>query len=81
MPAQRVAAFLERLTVFPCVAGTPGLFHQAFRLSQRYQVHPYDAAILAAAAELDATTVYSEDLNHGQSYDGVRVVNPFKRSA
>jgi predicted nucleic acid-binding protein len=81
VPAKRVAAFLERLTVFPCVAGTPALFHQAFLLSQRYQVHPYDAAILAAAAELGATTVYSEDLNHGQSYGGVKVINPFKQLA
>ena len=32
---------------------------------------------LAAAVELGCTTLYSEDLNHGQSYDGVRVVNPF----
>lgn len=26
---------------------------------------------------LGAGVLYSEDLNHGQDYDGVRVVNPF----
>jgi predicted nucleic acid-binding protein len=26
---------------------------------------------------MGCTTVYSEDLNHGQDYGGVRVVNPF----
>ena len=37
----------------------------------------YDAAILAAAQELGAHTVYSEDMSHGQKYDGVKVINPF----
>lgn len=32
---------------------------------------------LAAARELSAATVFSEDLNHGQIYDGVTVLNPF----
>jgi predicted nucleic acid-binding protein len=37
-----------------------------------------NAAILAAAHELGAHTVYSEDLSHGQDYDGVKVINPFR---
>jgi predicted nucleic acid-binding protein len=37
----------------------------------------WDATIIAAAVELGCSTLYSEDLNHGQSYDGVKVVNPF----
>ena len=40
-----------------------------------------DAVILAAAKRLGCHTVYSEDLNHGQDYDGVRVVNPFLAAA
>ncbi len=38
----------------------------------------WDATILAAAVELGCTTIYSEDMNDGQDYGGVRVVNPFK---
>jgi predicted nucleic acid-binding protein len=49
----------------------------AARLSVRFRIHYYDAAILAAAKELGAHTVYSEDMSHGQDYDGVKVVNPF----
>ena len=75
---EKVAAFLERILVFPCVPGTPDLYRQAVRLAQRYGIHPYDGAILAAARELGAPTVYSEDLSHGQTYDGVKVVNPFR---
>jgi predicted nucleic acid-binding protein len=76
----KVAAFLEQILAFPCVQGTPGLYRQAFRLAERYEVHPYDAAILAAAQELGAGRVYSEDMSHGQNYDGVKVINPFRSS-
>lgn len=31
----------------------------------------------AAAKQMGCQTLYSEDLNHGQVYDGVTVVNPF----
>ena len=36
-----------------------------------------DGTIVAAAQEAGCRTVFSEDLNAGQDYDGVRVVNPF----
>jgi predicted nucleic acid-binding protein len=52
-------------------------FANARRLCVRYQLRYWDAAIIAAAQELGAQTLYSEDLSHAQSYDGVRVVNPF----
>jgi predicted nucleic acid-binding protein len=69
--------FLQPFLEFPFVTGTAGLFQEAARLSVRFQLHYYDAAILAAAKELGAHTVYSEDMNPGQDYDGVKVVNPF----
>ncbi|NJO55493.1 MAG: PIN domain-containing protein [Rhodospirillales bacterium] len=50
----------------------------AIGLSQRYQVSYWDGAIIAAADRLGATTLYSEDLNHGQTYGRVRVVDPFR---
>lgn len=74
----KVTAFLERILAFPCVAGTDGLYRQAVRLAARYRIHPYDAAILAAARELGAQHVLSEDFNHGQTYDGVQVLDPFR---
>jgi len=47
------------------------------QIRRKFQVSHWDATIIAAALELGCTTLYSEDLNHGQSYNGVRVVNPF----
>jgi predicted nucleic acid-binding protein len=80
VPEEKVAVFLDRVLAFPCVPGAADLYRQAFRLSRRYEIHPYDAAILAAAQELGAHTLYSEDLSDGQEYDGVKVVNPFLAS-
>jgi predicted nucleic acid-binding protein len=42
--------------------------HQgALELAARYKLSIYDANILAAAAEMGCATVYSEDMQHGQS--------------
>lgn len=50
----------------------------ALEIRTRFQVGYYDALILAAARIAGCRTVYSEDLNANQDYDGVQVVNPFE---
>ena len=57
---------------------THELVVSAVMLRRRFQLSQWDATIIAAAAELGCHTVYSEDMNDGQDYGGVRVVNPFK---
>ena len=69
-----VEALLQR----PVVAMDIELFADARRLCRRYRITYWDAAIVAATGRLKAPVLYSEDLNDGQDYDGVRVVNPFK---
>jgi predicted nucleic acid-binding protein len=56
---------------------TRELVVEANALRRRYQISQWDATILAAARALGCHTLYSEDFNHGQDYEGVRVVNPF----
>lgn len=41
----------------------------------------YDSLIIAAAAQAGCTTVYSEDMQHGQRVAGLRIVNPFLHTA
>ena len=50
----------------------------AIDLHERSGVSFWDAMILTSARTLGCRTLYSEDLNAGQSYDGVRVVNPIE---
>jgi predicted nucleic acid-binding protein len=49
----------------------------AIDVTGRWQVSFWDAMILTAAERAGARVVWSEDLSHGQSYDGVAVKNPF----
>lgn len=71
-------AFVEHIAASrPVQAVDRELVLSALSLRNRYNLSHWDAAILCAAARLGAHTVISEDLSHGQSYDGVTVLNPF----
>ena len=48
-------------------------------LKQKYQTSFWDGLILAAAIRSSAKELWSEDFNHGQMYEGVKVINPFER--
>jgi len=61
----------------PLAVTDPDLLLQALALKQRFQLSYWDSAIVAAAQRLGARVLCTEDLSHGQDYDGVRVVNPF----
>jgi predicted nucleic acid-binding protein len=52
----------------------------AIGIHQRTGISFWDAMIVRSAAEIGCTVLYSEDLNAGQEYSGVRVENPFQPS-
>lgn len=70
--------WVNTLSLKPCVHVDINVVKDGIALSKKYKTSYWDGAILAAATKLGATTLYSEDLNHGQSYGSVRVINPFK---
>jgi predicted nucleic acid-binding protein len=49
----------------------------ALRISERYGYSVYDGMIVASAIESGCTILYTEDLQHGQVVEGVRIENPF----
>ena len=53
------------------------LFQRGLWLQSRWQISLWDAMILAAAESSGARELLSEDLNHGQKYGLVSVINPF----
>ncbi len=81
LPEANIDAVLELASQVPVQAVGYELVISAVILRRRYQLSQWDATIIAAAAELGCATVYSEDMNDGQDYGGVRVVNPFRRAA
>ena len=68
---------LQSLVRIPVCPITRELVMEAVELRQRCKISYWDAAIIAAAKQMGCTAVYSEDLNPGQNYDGVAVINPF----
>lgn len=48
----------------------------ALEIEERYKISFWDALIVQAAQTSAAAVLYSEDLNDGQVYGSVRVVNP-----
>jgi predicted nucleic acid-binding protein len=73
--------WIELIRVRPCLPVDENVVVTGAMLAERYQIRYWDGAILAAAHELGAGTVFSEDLNDGQRYGDVTVINPFKPQA
>lgn len=77
LTAKVAASLVEGWLSLPTLDVTPALFRAAVDVQQRHQLSYWDAAIVAAAKQMGCRSVYSEDLNAGQNYDGVTVINPF----
>ena len=73
-----IDATLQMASLVRVQSVTRELVLSAVTLRRRYKLSQWDATILAAAMELGGGVVYSEDMNDGQDYGGVRVINPFK---
>jgi len=72
--------YIETWLNFPTASLSSLTVRSALRLANRFRISYWDAAIIAAARELRCHIVYSEDLSHGQDYDGIVIVNPFLQS-
>lgn len=48
------------------------------RIQKQYGISFWDAMIITSAYKMDCKIVWTEDLNHGQLYEGIQAVNPFK---
>ncbi len=55
------------------------LIEQAIDISVILQLSFWDSLIIAAAEKANCEFVFSEDLNSGQTYRGVIVINPFEK--
>ena len=53
------------------------IMRAALRTKKRFRISYWDAAIVEAAKAAGCSRIYSEDLNDGQDFVGIRVENPF----
>lgn len=77
LAVETAAQAVSDLAVFPLVPIDPALILSAIRRSHLARLSFWDALIIEAALAGKATHLYSEDLQHHQQFDGLRVVNPF----
>jgi predicted nucleic acid-binding protein len=61
------------------VAVLPRTVISAITVMERYRFSFYDSLIIATALEASCTTLYSEDMQHGQLIENkLLIINPFK---
>lgn len=70
--------FIELVLWPKCrVMPSQALYVNAVEIHGQTQYRFYDALILASALESGAPQLYSEDLQDGRKFGGLRIVNPF----
>jgi predicted nucleic acid-binding protein len=78
LPLEEARKWLMDFCASEVVAVDQSIVGEAVDLAIRYKIVFWDGAIIAAANRAGATTLFTEDLNNGQKYGSVQVINPFK---
>jgi predicted nucleic acid-binding protein len=74
---ESAAQIITDLSVWSVHRPTVADLLYAIRLQSRFQLSFWDAMIVASALQLGCHILWSEDLNPGQFYDQLRVINLF----
>lgn len=77
LSVEEAEAIIERTAVLPVVELDWSLVRRAIESHKEYGISYWDSLIVAAAERAGCTRIISEDLNSGQSYHGITVVDPF----
>ena len=77
LSVEEAEAIIERTAVLPVVELNWTLVRRAIQTHKEYGISYWDSLIVAAAEKAGCTQIISEDLNSGQSYHGITVVDPF----
>lgn len=78
LSAAEIRSLIEDYLSWEVVVNTPQSILAALEIEQRHKLSYWDALIVQAAESCGAAILYSEDLNAGQRYGAVAVVNPLR---
>ncbi|MFN2384331.1 MAG: PIN domain-containing protein [Gemmatimonadota bacterium] len=78
VPSEEAETAVRALMALPIVQVDPEMILGAVARSRSARLSLWDALILEAALAGGATLLYSEDFQHGQAIDGLRIENPFE---
>lgn len=68
---------VRELVVWQPIAADLAMLNRAWALQDRFPLSWWDALIIAAAQTCECKVLLTEDLQDGQEFGAVRVVNPF----
>jgi len=78
LTSAKAKEIVDEYLTWTLVENTAKLLRGAIELQQRAQLSFWDAMVVQAALEAGADKLYSEDLNDGQRFGSLVIVNPFK---
>ena len=76
--SDRQSLLTDVLTPLWHVHPSVGLFARSISIQERYRFGFYDSLVVAAALEAGCKRLLTEDLQHGQRIEGLRIENPFR---
>jgi predicted nucleic acid-binding protein len=76
---EQLVAILDALAPIKTISPNPETVLRAVAFRHTCGLHFYDAMIIAAAEQAGSKRIWSEDLNPGQEYLGIKVENPFTK--
>ena len=80
MSAARAAEVVEEYLTWTMVENTKPLLRAALALQEKARLSFWDALVVQAALDSGCENLFTEDLNAGQRFGALTVVNPFKKS-
>ncbi len=80
LPTEEAQEAVYAISALEVVALDLTLVRRAISTHRRYGISYWDALIVSAAESAGCTRILSEDLNSGQAYHGIVVINPFEPS-
>lgn len=80
LAAAKARGIVEEYLTWTVIDNTGRLVLDSIDLQRRAQLSFWDAMIVQAAIQAGCDRLYSEDMNGGQRFGSVTVVNPFKQS-
>lgn len=79
MPREAARSDVRSLLAWNPLPVEATVVEEAWMIEERYKLSWWDALIVASAQSTGCSWLLTEDLQEGQSFDGVRVVNPFSQ--
>jgi predicted nucleic acid-binding protein len=77
---EKIRAEVRNLLAWHPVSIDPPLLELAWKIQDRYHLSFWDSLIVAAAKAASCRWLLTEDLQAGQTIDGITVINPFQRT-